>query len=217
MSFRDRKSAGQQLASALASYGSSKPVVFALPRGGVPVAAEIAAALSAPLGLMIVRKLGVPRQPELAMGAVVYGDPPIVVRNESVLAMAQVSPAEFATVLENELAEARRRIDRYVGGRPQPPIEGRTVILVDDGIATGASMRAAVLALRKRGPKRIVVAVPVAATSTVDDMRAEVEDIVCLESHGDLGAIGLYYSDFTQVSDLDVIEAMKRRDDAAGR
>jgi predicted phosphoribosyltransferase len=217
MPFRDRKSAGQQLASALAAYRGSRPVILALPRGGVPVAAEIAAGLNAPLGLVVVRKLGVPRQPELAMGAVVYGDPPIVVRNESVLAMAQVSSAEFATVLERELAEARRRIDRYMGDRRQPPIEGRTVILVDDGIATGASMRAAVLALRKLGPKSIVVAVPVAATSTVDEMRAEVEDVVCLESHRDLGAIGLYYSDFAQVSDGEVIAAMNRKDDAAGQ
>ena len=181
------------------------------------MAAEIASSLDAPLGLIVVRKLGVPRQPELAMGAVVYGNPPIVVRNESVLGMAQVSSAEFATVLDRELAEARRRIDRYMGERKQPPIAGRTVILVDDGIATGASMRAAVMAVRERDPKSIVVAVPVAATSTMNEMRTEVDDVVCLESHRDLGSIGFYYSDFTQVSDADVIEAMSRSDNAAGQ
>ena len=144
MTFRDRKAAGQQLASALAAYRDTGAVVLALPRGGVPVAAEIAATLHAPLGLLIVRKLGVPRQPELAMGAVVSADPPVVVRNDAILALAQVSEAEFATVLERELTEARRRISRYMGEREQPPIAGRLVILVDDGIATGASMRAAV-------------------------------------------------------------------------
>ena len=151
------------------------------------------------------------------MGAVVYGNPPIVVRNESVLAIAPVSSAEFATVLDRELAEAHRRIDRYMGRRRQPAVEGRTVILVDDGIATGASMRAAVRALRTLGPERIVIAVPVAAASTMNELEAEVDDVICLETHRDLGAIGFYYSDFTQVSDEEVVEAMTRQDDAASQ
>lgn len=208
MTFRDRKAAGQQLASALAAYRDSDAVVLALPRGGVPVAAEIASSLQAPLGLLIVRKLGVPRQPELAMGAVVYAEPPVVVRNEAILAMAQVSAAEFQAVLDRELAEAQRRIKRYMGERKQPPIAGRLVILVDDGIATGASMRAAVRALRDLGPRGIVIAVPVAAPSTIDELRPEVDDLVCIEAPADLGAIGYYYADFSQVSDEEVIEVL---------
>ena len=215
MTFRDRKAAGQQLASALAAYRDAGAVVLALPRGGVPVAVEIAAKLQAPLGLLIVRKLGVPRQPELAMGAVVSGDPPVVVRNDAILALAQVSEAEFATVLERELAEAQRRIARYMGKREQPPITGRLVILVDDGMATGASMRAAVQALRQQGPRGIVVAVPVAAPSSVAELRPQVEDLVCIETPSDLGAIGFYYADFSQVSDAEVIEALAHLDQAS--
>ena len=209
MTFRDRAEAGQQLARALSGYRTKDPVVIALPRGGVPVAVPIATALAAPLDCLIVRKIGVPWQPELAMGAVVYGDPPVVVRNDDVIGRAAVTPVQFSVVLEREIDEARRRLEHYVGSRPQRPIAGHTAIVVDDGIATGATMRAAIAALRMRGPQAIVVAVPVAATDVVDALSEEADDIVCLERHRDLGAIGYYYDDFAQVSDADVMHALE--------
>ncbi len=210
MGFRDRTTAGRQLAAALASYREAGPVIIALPRGGVPIAAEIATELSAPLGVLVVRKLGVPNRAELAMGAVAYADPPVVVRNEGVLAMTGVSPSQFAIVLEGELAEAKRRVDLYMAGRPQPVIAGHTAILVDDGMATGATMRAAIRAVRATGPRAIAIATPVASVEAVEELRPEVDDVVCLEVHRDLGAIGFYYADFAQVSDREVIEALER-------
>lgn len=210
MGFRDRTTAGRQLAAALTSYRDAGPVIIALPRGGVPIAAEIATELSAPLGVLVVRKLGVPNRAELAMGAVAYADPPVVVRNEGVLAMTGVSPSQFAIVLEGELAEAKRRVDLYMGARPQPVIAGHTAILVDDGMATGATMRAAIRAVRAAGPRAIAIATPVASVEAVEELRPEVDDVVCLEVHRDLGAIGFYYADFAQVSDREVIEALER-------
>jgi predicted phosphoribosyltransferase len=212
MPFSDRTDAGRQLAKALASYKDDKPVVLALPRGGVPVAAEIAEALDAPLDLVLVRKIGVPDQPELAAGAVVDGATPIVVRNESVIRLAGVSGADFAAVRDRELAVIERRRRLYLGDRPHPQLEGRTVIVVDDGIATGATTRAALRAIRTRKPRRLVLAVPVAPTSTLADLRTEADDIVCLEDHEDFGAIGLFYADFSQVSDATVIAILARLD-----
>lgn len=209
MSFRNRDEAGHRLADALKAYRGKNVVVLALPRGGVPVAVPVAAALGVPLELLIVRKIGLPWHPELAMGAVVYGVPPVVVRNEDVIERAAVSPEQFAQVLGRETAEAKRRFDLYEGGRAQPAVEDRTAIIVDDGIATGASMRAAVSAVRQRHPASIIVATPVAATSTLDLLRAEADDVVCLEPHPDLGAIGYYYEDFGQVGDAAVIRALQ--------
>ena len=208
MPFRDRRDAGVQLAGALEKFRADRPVVVALPRGGVPVAAEIARALGAPLDLLIVRKIGVPQQPELAMGAVVEGDPPFVLRNEEIIAMAGVGEQAFAAQRDSELAEIGRRRQRYLAQRPPVPISGRTVILVDDGIATGATIRVGIRALRARRPARIVVAVPVAAPDTLRLMRPEVDDLVCLEAHEALGAIGLYYADFRQVGDDEVVRAL---------
>jgi predicted phosphoribosyltransferase len=220
MPFSDRTDAGRQLAKALASYKHDKPVVLALPRGGVPVAAEIAEALNAPLDLVLVRKIGVPDQPELAAGAVVDGAAPIVVRNESVIRLVGVSDADFAAVRDRELAVIERRRRLYLGDRPHPQLEGRTVIVVDDGIATGATTRAALRAIRVRKPRRLVLAVPVAPTSTLADLRNEADDIVCPEDYEDFGAIGLFYADFSQVSDATVTEILARHplgpDDAAG-
>lgn len=210
MPFVDRKDAGQQLAKALAHYKDKQPVVLALPRGGVPVAAEIAAALDAPLDLILVRKIGAPFQPELAMGAVVDGMKPITVRNEEVITLSGVSESEFNAVRDQELAEIERRRKRYLGDRPHPQIAGRTVIVVDDGIATGATTRAALRATRMRKPGKLVLAVPVAPTDSLKELRGEADEFVCLEDYEEFGAIGLFYSDFRQVSDSEVIEMLAR-------
>ncbi|HWM46685.1 MAG TPA: phosphoribosyltransferase family protein [Xanthobacteraceae bacterium] len=210
MSFQNRTEAGKRLAAALAQYRDQKPVVLALPRGGVPVAAEIASALDAPLDLVLVRKIGVPFQPELAMGAVVDGGAPIVVRNEDVIRMAGIGEAEFKSVCDSELAEIERRRRRYLGSRERIDITDRTAIVVDDGIATGATTRAALRATRARKPRRLVLAVPVAPTESVAELRTEADDVVCLEDHDFFGAIGFYYADFSQLSDQDVVAALER-------
>jgi predicted phosphoribosyltransferase len=206
--FKDRLDAGRRLAAALAGYKDQQPVILALPRGGVAVAAEVATALNAPLDLVLVRKIGVPFQPELAMGAVVDGGAPLIVRNESVIALAGIDEADFKTVCDRELAEIERRRQRYLGSRARVELAGRTAIVVDDGIATGATTRAALRATRRRNPKRLVLAVPVAPSESLAAMREEADEVVCLEDYTDFGAIGFYYSDFRQVSDEEVIEAL---------
>jgi putative phosphoribosyl transferase len=210
MSFANRIDAGHKLAAALAVYKGQHPVVLALPRGGVPVAAEVASALGGDLDLILVRKIGVPRQPELAMGAVVDGAAPLVVRNEDVIALAGVDEADFAAIQARELVEIERRRRLYLGGRERVMIDGRVAIVVDDGIATGATMSAALQATRQRQPRKLVMAVPVAPTDTIEQMRAEADEIVCLEQHVSFGAIGYYYRDFRQLADRDVIDILAR-------
>jgi putative phosphoribosyl transferase len=210
MSFADRAEAGRRLAAALASYKNEAPVVLALPRGGVPVAAEIAAALDAPLDLVLVRKIGVPQNREFAMGAVVDGATPIIVKNEDVIRLEGVTEFQFETACDREFKEIDRRRQRYLGGRPSVDVAGRTVIVVDDGIATGATMRAALQATRKRNPKKLVLAVPVAATTTLQALREETDEVVCLEDRTDFGAIGFFYDDFRQVGDDEVVALLKR-------
>jgi putative phosphoribosyl transferase len=210
MPFIDRTDAGRQLAKALARYKAQRPVVLALPRGGVPVAAEVATVLDAPLDLILVRKIGVPFQPELAMGAVVDGGKPVIVRNEDVISLTGVSEQEFNATCDQQLAEIERRRKLYLGDRPHPQIAGRTVIVVDDGIATGATTRAALQAIRMRKPSKLVLAVPVAPTESLKELRGEADEIICLEDYEDFGAIGLFYSDFAQVSDTEVIEILAR-------
>ena len=210
MSFEDRKDAGQKLAAALAKYKDDHPVVLALPRGGVPVAAEVAKALDAPLDLILVRKVGVPMQPELAMGAVVDGSKPVVVRNEDIIRLVGIDEAEFKAVCDRELAEIERRRKRYVGERPHPDVAGRVAIVIDDGIATGATTRAALRATRMRKPKRLVLAVPVAPTRSLEELRDDADEIVCIEDHEPFGAIGYFYFDFRQVSDEEVIDTLAR-------
>ena len=210
MSFSNRQDAGRRLAKALEPYRTDKPIILALPRGGVPVAAEVAKALDAPLDLLIVRKIGFPAQPELAAGAVVDGIDSVVVRNEDVISMADVSETEFESVKAAEIAEIRRRRALYLGNRAHPELRGRVVIVIDDGIATGATMRAALRALRKREPRLLVLAVPVAPTDTIDALREEADRVECLEAHDLFGAIGYYYSDFRQVSDDEVIGLLAR-------
>jgi len=210
MAFRDRSDAGHRLAMALSSYKGRSAVVLALPRGGVPVAAEVAEALDAPLDLVLVRKIGVPTQPELAMGAVVDGAAPIVVRNEEVIELSGTTADEFDAVCARELEEIERRRKLYLGERSRAPITGQVVIVVDDGIATGATTRAALQAIRNRKPKELVLAVPVAPSDTIERMRGEVDALVCLETPELFGAIGYFYRDFRQVSDEEVVEILKR-------
>ena len=210
MSFTDRSEAGKKLATALRRYEGQNPVILALPRGGVPVAAEVAAALNTPLGLVLVRKIGVPWQPELAMGAVVDGAAPIIVRNEDVIRDLGIDEAEFKQVCDEELAEIESRRRRYLGDRPPIDVKDRVTIVIDDGIATGATIRAALRATRMRAPKTLVLAVPVASTEALAEVGEEADDVICLEGHELLGAIGFYYSDFRQTSDEEVIAAMAR-------
>jgi putative phosphoribosyl transferase len=210
MAFEDRIDAGRRLAAALTRYKDKSPAVLALPRGGVPVAAEIATALAAPLDLILVRKIGVPGNRELAMGAVVDGATPIVVRNEDIIQLIGISDSEFNAVRDRELAEIDRRRLRYLGGRERVNLAGRTAIVVDDGIATGATMRAALQATRARHPDKLVLAVPVAPTETLAILRKEVDDLICLEDHEAFGAIGYYYQDFSQITDDEVTETLKR-------
>jgi predicted phosphoribosyltransferase len=210
MMFQDRMDAGRRLAKALSGYKGRSPVVLALPRGGVPVAAEVAAALDAPLDLILVRKIGVPAQPELAMGAVVDGAAPIVVRNEEVIEFSGTTADEFDAVCARELAEIERRRQLYIGERARAEIAGQVVIVVDDGIATGATTRAALQAIRNRKPKELVLAVPVAPPDTIKQLRQEVDDLICLETPELFGAIGYFYRDFRQVSDEEVGVILKR-------
>jgi len=210
MSFSDRSEAGKKLAKALQRYQRQHPVILALPRGGVPVAAEVATALNAPLGLVLVRKIGVPWRPELAMGAVVDGAAPIIVRNDDVIRDLAIDEAEFERVRDRELAEIESRRRRYLGELPPIDIKDRVTIVIDDGIATGATIRAALRATRMRAPKRLVLAVPVASTEALAEVGQEADDAVCLEPHEFLGAIGFYYSDFRQTYDEEVVEAIAR-------
>ncbi|MGY3617082.1 putative phosphoribosyl transferase [Bradyrhizobium sp. USDA 10063] len=209
MLFRDRVDAGQKLAEALHRYKPRHPIILALPRGGVPVAAEVAKSLEAPLDLILVRKIGVPIQPELAMGAVVDGDEPMVVRNMEVIETTGVNEQTFDAICKRELVEIERRRQRYLGDRPRAAMKGQVIIIVDDGIATGATTLAAIRALRKREPQELVLAVPVAPLGTLEKLQAEVDAVVCLDTPTDFDAIGFYYRDFQQVSDDEVIATLK--------
>jgi putative phosphoribosyl transferase len=209
--FADRRAAGRALARVLASRNLAAPVVLALPRGGVPVAAEIADALEAPLDIVLVRKIGVPFQRELAVAAVVDGDAPEVVTNEDVAESAGITADYINAQVKQELEEIARRRKAYLQGRARAPIEGRTVILVDDGIATGASIRAAVKALRRKAPKALILAVPVAPLDTVEALKNEVDEVVCLRTPEPFFAIGVHYSDFRQIDDTEVIGLLAER------
>jgi predicted phosphoribosyltransferase len=184
--------------------------VLALPRGGVPVAAEVAAALDAPLDLVLVRKIGVPSQPELAMGAVTDGEQPTIVRNSEVIELCGISERQFDAICKEELAEIERRRKRYVGDRARAEVKGQLVMIIDDGIATGATTLAAIQAVRSRNPKELVLAVPVAPLDTVKKLNSEVDALVCLDTPRDFGAIGYFYRDFRQVSDEEVVAILKR-------
>jgi putative phosphoribosyl transferase len=212
--FPSRAEAGRLLADRLAALGLARPVVLALPRGGVAVGAEIARRLGAPLDLLLVRKIGAPQQPELAIGAVCNGEAPILVVNEGILALTGATEQDLAEGERRGLAEIARRRALYCSERAPVDVAGRTAIVVDDGIATGATMRAGLIALRRRRPREIVLAVPVAPPEAIALLRPEAERIVCLrESHLPFG-IGGHYEEFHQLEDDEVI-ALLRAADAA--
>jgi predicted phosphoribosyltransferase len=201
--YSDRRDAGRVLASALEVYAAWPNVaVLGLPRGGVPVAYEVALALCAPLDVFVVRKLGVPGHEELAMGAIASGG--LVVLNDDVVRMLQISPDEITRVAQNEMRELLRRERAYRGAQPRVDLAGRTVILVDDGLATGSTMRAAIHALREREPEQIVAAVPVAAPETCAELASEADDIVCAATPDPFQAVGIWYEDFSQTRDDEV-------------
>jgi putative phosphoribosyl transferase len=201
--FANRREAGIALADHLGHLTSRNDlVVLALPRGGVPVGYEVAGALGAPLDVFVVRKLGFPGQAELAIGAIASGD--VQVLNEDVLAMYPVPQAAIDAVARTERLELERRERAYRNGRPHVPVDGRVVILVDDGLATGSTMRAAVLAVRRRHPARVIVAVPVGARETCQDLRAEADEVVCVLTPEPFRAVGLWYLDFSQTTDEEV-------------
>lgn len=211
--FRDRFEAGRLLAAALRHYaGHPDLLVLALPRGGVPVACELARALHAPLDLMLVRKLGVPGHEEFAMGAIASGG--IRVISEDVVRALGIPDRAIATVAAHEEHELKRRELSYRGDRPAAQVRGKTVILVDDGLATGSTMRAAVAALKAQGPERLVVAVPVAAPETCEAMRREVDEVVCALAPEPFFAVGQWYEDFSQISDEEVRQLLHRADEA---
>ncbi len=210
MPFHDRADAGRRLARALGHVVPERPVVLALPRGGVPVAAEIAQALHAPLDLVIARKIGTPMQPEVAMGAVVDGTTPIILRNEDIIRYARVSENDFRVIANAEIAEIERRRGRYLAGRATVDVHDRVVILVDDGIATGATVRAAIRAVRRRHPARLILALPVGPTAIVEQLRRDVDELVCLEVHDRFTSVGGFFVDFRPTSDEEVVAALAR-------
>jgi putative phosphoribosyl transferase len=203
MPFRDRREAGRRLAERLSGLRASSPLVLGLPRGGVPVASEVAKALRAPLDILVVRKLGVPFQPELGMGAV--GEDGVRVLNADVLRQARVTESQLAQVEARERAEVEERAARLRGGRPAIPLQARTVVIVDDGLATGGTARAAVRVARERGAARVILAVPVAPPETVAALRRDADDVVAVETPEPFFAIGGWYSDFSPTSDDEVI------------
>jgi putative phosphoribosyl transferase len=208
--FENRTVAGRALGERLARMKLADPVVLALPRGGVPVGLEVARALHAPLDLLLVRKIGVPWQPELAVGAVMDGGAPVIVVEPRVMAETGIDRQYIEECAQQELKEIERRRAVYLAHRAPEPVAGRTAIVVDDGIATGATMRAALRGLRQRKPARLVLAVPVAPPETIDALRAEVDDVVCLMQPGFFGAIGYFYIDFHQLTDDEVIDLMRQ-------
>ena len=206
--FADRRDAGRALAAALRTYaGRNDVVVLALPRGGVPVAFEVAEALGAPLDLFMVRKLGAPQHPELAMGAIASGG--VRVLNDDVVRWYGITPEQIDAVAREEQRELERREVAYREGRQAVPIEGRVVILIDDGLATGSSMRASVQAVRRHNPSRIVVAVPVGARDTCDDLSAHADEVVCVDSPEPFIAVGQWYGDFNQTTDQEVRDLLR--------
>ncbi len=210
MLFADRQDAGRQLATELLRFKNQRPVVLALPRGGVPIGFEIASRLEAPLDVVLVRKIGHPLSPELAVGAVADGERPETVLDDRAIAELDVSRSYLDAEIKRQLDEIEHRRRLYFKGRQPVDIRDYTAIVVDDGIATGATMRAALRATRRRAPAKLVLAVPVAPPSVLAALRSDVDEIVCLLSQEDFGAVGFFYADFRQVEDDVVIDLLDR-------
>lgn len=212
--FSDRRHAGRLLAGALTRYrGASKLLVLALPRGGVPVGQEVALALQAPLDVLVVRKLGVPWQPELAMGAVAGQG--VLVANPAVLDRLNISEHDFALAGRRAWEEVKRREALYRPSRRPLEVKGKTIILVDDGVATGSTLQAAILLLRAQEPRHIVVAVPVAAATAAKALSAAADEVVCLHTPANFTGVGAYYEDFSQLNDEEVSAMLEPREGAA--
>jgi putative phosphoribosyl transferase len=205
--FDDRRDAGRQLAEAARGYAAENPIVLALPRGGVPVAYEVAKALGAPMDLVFVRKIGAPGHPEYGIGAVVDGDHPQVVLND-VAGQLGIPAAYVEEQKQRELREIERRRRAYLGDRAPLTLNGRTVMVVDDGIATGGTVRASLRALRGADVRRLILAVPVAAADTIESLRPEADEILCLATPEPFYAVGLYYRDFEQTGDAEVVRLL---------
>lgn len=208
--FRDRQEAGRKLAEELAQLDLVDPIVLALPRGGVPVAAEIARVLGAPIDLVIVRKVGAPGNPELAVAAIVDGDPPDVVLNHEIIEAYSLHDPELQALIARERPELERRRHVYRAGRKPLSIRGRTAILVDDGAATGTTMRVAIRALKRRSPREIVVALPVGPLETVAELAQEADRVVCPSQPGRFLALGHHYRDFRQLTDEEVVDTLRQ-------
>jgi predicted phosphoribosyltransferase len=206
--FEDRRDAGRRLAAKLSRFRDERPVVFALPRGGVPVGYEISRSLGAPLDVFVSRKLGAPDQPEFGIGAVAVGG--VRILNWDVIRRLGIPDDYIERVTARELAEVNRRLRYFRGDRPELQVGGRTTILVDDGLATGVTARAAVAALRRRRPRRLILAAPVCAAQTAKIFLAEVDELICLKTPSDLGAIGFWYRDFEQTTDAEVVQLLEK-------
>lgn len=206
--FRDRIHAGQELAEALQHLAESRPLVLALPRGGVPVAFEVARSLKAPLDLVLVRKIGAPGNEELALGAVIDGAEPKWVINQELFNQIGPPPNWFEDEMQRQLVELERRRQRYCGDRPAPLLVGRCVIVIDDGIATGATVRAALKGLKQSNPSRIVLAVPVGPREVIEMLKTEVDELVCLAMPEPFGGVGRHYGDFEQTNDEQVTDLL---------
>lgn len=208
MIFQNRVDAGRQLAARLRSLGHEGVVVLGLPRGGVPVADEVARALGAPLDVVVVRKLGVPTRPELAMGAI--GEDGVRIINDEIVGLLRIASGQIAQVERRERAELQRRAELFRAGRSRVPVAARTVVIVDDGLATGATARAACLVVRAHGAARVVLAVPVAPLGWEEKLGEAADEYVCLFAPEDFDAVGQFYADFTATSDDEVIECLRR-------
>ena len=207
-SFRDREDAGRRLAERLEQYRDEDPIILALPRGGVPVAYEISRGLRAPLDVFIARKLGAPRRKEFGIGAVAQGG--VLVLNERAVEVLKIPEEYIERAVREETEEIERRLRLLRGDRPEPEVGGRIVILADDGLATGVTARAAIEALRRRDPRRLILAAPVCAQPSAELLRPEADELICLKTPSDLTAISLWYEDFYQVPDEEVIELLER-------